>query len=515
MRRTWTAVIAAALVAVMTWAPSARAGDYVVAQCSPDLSPGAPDAGFVASSSHYVARANCSNEEPGLQVDHSLNTGETGSVQGAHGSWIWTAPPGTYIVGGSVYSRLATEDGEHGYVAVSPDVGAGVAVAEQNDDQGHTNGVPAGNWRYLLATLECTQPTEGGRCVGNANGAHADIKQVRIELSDVVAPTLSVGGSLLAGGELHGPQTLEVAAADEGGGLAGIEVAVNGQLIGSENLSCNPLPGSLTSRMVPCPSSFSHSFGLETAAAPFHDGANTVLVCARDYAQTGTPNVTCHSFEVITDNLCPGSPVAGGTVVAAGFAGNHRDQRTISYRQHAVIRGRVRDGNGNPVAGAQVCVLGHTDLPGRPFHQIGTAQTNENGGFSFTMPRGPSRTIRVGYRSGAFETVDELALDVRAHVTLHVSRHRVRPHHRVWFTGSLSGPGAVERALIIRATVPGAKRIFPVRRAETDAEGHFRIAYAFAFSPPARFEFWAVAPREAGLPFVRGHSVVRYVRLLP
>src|ERR1700720_4633040 len=169
--------------------------------------------------------------------------------------------------GGSTLSRLATEDGQHGYLAVSPDAGSGVAFAPTNDAQGHTAGIPTGNWRYLVARLECSQPNEGGRCVGAAAGAPTDLKQVRLQLTDLVPPSLQLGGSLLSGIELRGPQTLAIAAADEGAGLESVLISVNGKAAGGEDLSasCNPLPGNMTARMAPCPPSFAKTITLDTA----------------------------------------------------------------------------------------------------------------------------------------------------------------------------------------------------------------------------------------------------------
>ena len=291
--------------------PSAQAGSYIIAQCSPGVYTGADDAGFTASTTHYTLRADCSPSAPGLQITHTLAGGETGTVQGSFGAWVWTAPAGTYITGGSTFSRLATESGQHGYLAVSPDSGAGLSYENQNDDQGHESGIPAGNWRFLVARLECTQPNESNRCVGAAGGAHAYIKQVRIQLTDVVSRTISIGGSIFSCSELRGPQTISVSAADQGAGLQSVQVVVNGQGATGDDLSgsCNPLPGNMTSRLSPCPPSFGKTYTLDTAKAPFQEGVNSISVCAYDYAQTGTPNAACESKEVLVNNLCPGSTV--------------------------------------------------------------------------------------------------------------------------------------------------------------------------------------------------------------
>src|SRR4051794_29442093 len=96
-------------------AATANAGSYIVAQCSPGVYPGADDVGFAASTTHYEPHADCSPSAPGLQITHHLSSGETGTVQGGYGAWVWQAPAGTYITGGSTFSRLATESGHHGY----------------------------------------------------------------------------------------------------------------------------------------------------------------------------------------------------------------------------------------------------------------------------------------------------------------------------------------------------------------------------------------------------------------
>jgi hypothetical protein len=512
------ALTLAAPVLALVQAPAASAGNYVVAECSPGLNPGAPDAAYTYSTNHYAPRVDCSQGAPGLSVVHQLGPGETGTVQGAFGAWVFQAPPGTYIVGGSVFSRLATEAGQHGYLAVSPDAGAGSAFAVQNDNQGHETGIPAGNWRYLVLRLECTQPNDGNRCAGPAAGALASVKQVRIALSDVSQPTMKDGGSMFSGAELRGPQTVSVAAADQGAGIQSVQIIVNGKGAGGDSLTaaCNPLPGSLTAQLVPCPLTVEKTYTLDTAAAPFKEGLNTVQVCAFDYAQTGTPNGVCTSHDVLVNNLCPGSPVAGGRTITAGFAGNKGKDRTLSFHRKALIRGRLLDANGQPVAGAQVCIQAHTDLPGRPFHLVATTTTNQNGGWSYKTNRGPSRIFRVGYRSGAFEIAETLALRIRSRSTLHLNTHRTPFGKKIYFSGELPGPNCAGRTAYVKMTVRGANRQILVRQATTDPLCHFRIGYAFAkIDVVARFIVWAFVPEQAGYAYEAGRSVNRYIRVSP
>src|SRR5215204_4859531 len=135
--RALAAVAIAATLLLATFVGTAIAGNYVVAQCSPGLNPAAPDVGYTYSTNHYVPHQDCTQGAAGLSIVHGLPGSATGTTQGAFGAWVFQAPAGTYIVGGSVFSRLATDAGHHGYLAVSPDAGAGVAFAVQNDNLGH------------------------------------------------------------------------------------------------------------------------------------------------------------------------------------------------------------------------------------------------------------------------------------------------------------------------------------------------------------------------------------------
>jgi hypothetical protein len=75
--------------------------------------------------------------------------------------------------------------------------------------------------------------------------------------------------------------------------------------------------------------------------------------------------------------------------------------------------------------------------PGRPFHLVATTTTNQNGGWSYKTNRGPPRIFHVGYRFGAFEIAETLALHIRSRSTLHLSTHRTPIHKKVYFSGEL------------------------------------------------------------------------------
>ncbi len=507
----------ALLLALAGTAGTAHAGSYIVAQCAPGLFAEAPDAGYSTTSTHFSHTIGCSTTAPGVQIGYFLPNGANGTAKARYGQWAWQAPPGTYITGGSSYSRLASDKGIAGYLAVTPDSGPSKATENQNDDKLHLSAIPAGQWRYFEERLECVAPTAPNGCLGQA-GAHAYLKQLRLELTDVSAPTFTLGGSMLSGAELRGPQTVSVQAADVGAGLQAVRVLVNGTAVAGDDLSgqCNVIGEGFTSRLSPCPHVFAKTYTLDTSQAPFNLGPNTVEVCVADYTQIGPANAPCESRTVTVDSLCPSSPIAGGAAVKAGFAESHKTSQVLRFGRSAVIQGRLLDSSGNGVAGAKVCVEAHDDLAEEGFGLLGTPSTDRTGAWTFRLPPGASRAVRVVYRAGASQIGSDLSLQVHAHPTLRLNRPVTRAHHKVIFTGKLPGPHADGRVVVITGTVPGAHRRFLVSRARTNATGRFRTRYVFSRVPvTTKFVFWAIVPKQNGYPYVPGISAHHYIRVRP
>lgn len=217
-----------------------------------------------------------------------------------------------------------------------------------------------------------------------------------------------------------------------------------------------------------------------------------------------------------TGSSCPPLTFVEGAKIVAGFAGNHRPSRTLPYGRRSVIGGRLVDSDGFGIPGETLCVEERPRVPHWPYSVVGSTTTRADGGWSFKLPSGPSRSIRIDYGGDPDLISTFLDLGVHAHATLHLRRHRTPPHRRVYFSGRIPGPLPGKRVVILRGTVPGAKRKYLVRRGRTDAFGHFRIGYAFGpVATPARFVFWVVVPVQDGYPYRLGRSPKRFVRVHP
>jgi hypothetical protein len=213
---------------------------------------------------------------------------------------------------------------------------------------------------------------------------------------------------------------------------------------------------------------------------------------------------------------CPALPFVDGAEIVAGFAGNHRPSRVLPYGRRSVISGRLIDSDGFGLPGETLCIEERPRVPHWPYSVVGSTTTRTDGSWSFKLPSGPSRSIRIDYGGDPDLISTFLDVSVRAHATLHLHTHRTRPHRRVFFSGRVAGPLPGKRVVILRGTVPGSKRKYLIRRGRTDVFGHFRIGYAF--SPVAtrtKFVFWVVVPAQDGYPYRLGRSPKRFVRVHP
>ncbi len=341
---------------------------------------------------------------------------------------------------------------------------------------------------------------------------------------DPVAPELTTPqGSLLAGGIVRGQQDLELEASDEGGGLSEVSVLVNGLPAGQPKIGdCdlfqvkNPsVVGMVAASVTPCPTSIEADWTLDTAAFPFHDGVNTVEVCAADYSSIGEPNKTCSTPQTVNvDNSCTESAVVGGEVLNVQFETSHGDTVTVPYNQTAKVTGELTDNAGDAISGATICVQMQTLESSEGLTPVATTTTNANGHFTYTVPPGPNRKFMLGYRHNTFQVARSVHYYAHAKPTLRIIPRKVKAGGRIRLVGKLPGPNAAGRAVVLQASALRSKRWFTFRHATTNANGVFRGRYRFdATTRTTTYRIRAVVPKQAGYPWEVGRSKPARVRV--
>jgi hypothetical protein len=365
----------------------------------------------------------------------------------------------------------------------------------------------------FLVVLECKRGTITCGGPGPSIAAH----YFATTEVDPVAPSVSdLAGSLIAGGVVRGHQTLSGIGHDVGGGVANVSVQVNGlpaaaskvsncQTVRANNSSVVGIVASVPS---PCPTSASASWILDTSAYPFHNGTNSVAVCASDFATLGDSNTTCSAAQSVdVDNSCTESAVPGGEALGVQFAASRREETTVPFGHSARITGELSNNAGDAVAGATICIQAQTLDNRRGLVPLATVTTDAHGHFSYKVPAGPNRRILVGYRHDTFQIARSVRYYSRAEPTLKATPDELENGKRVHLRGRVPGPGAGGRVVILQAGAVGSKRWITFRKATSARTGTFRASYHFTSTTRTTdYRFRAVVPNQTGYPWVEGAS---------
>jgi hypothetical protein len=313
-------------------------------------------------------------------------------------------------------------------------------------------------------------------------------------------------------------------AADVGGGISAMSVLVNGIAAGTKASPCaavktqnSAIAGVVAAAISPCPGAATASWDVNTGAYPFREGANTVQVCASDFATLGDPNTTCSAAQTVeVDDSCAESPVPGGEVLSADFSAGHGETTTKGYGKGAEVSGTLATNSGDPVPGATLCVklatIGVDPAPA----PVATVQTDAAGAYAYRLPAGPNRAVVIGYRHDAAQIAREVRFYSHARPSLTADPSELRNGQWVHFTGVLPGPNRRGRVVVLQANVKGSSRWITFRKATSVKGGVFKAAYHFTQTgKPTVYRFRAIVPAQAGYPWAQGHSKAVEVQVRP
>jgi hypothetical protein len=527
--RWWlAAALTLAALAAAAFAPSAHAGTYNVYECYPGVNAGAPDDSFTDTSGGlYLHGADCiaPDNHTGIWIQQSANT--FGVPLQANDTFY--APAGTQITDVSTSWWGCSQQGELASVYVYGPGGTSTLASLPFNTCG--GGASGGYWITLHAGpgMNATAFQARLACPGYCPWpphptypwvARSYLKYLAFAMRDVSPPAVSLDGSLLGFGERQGVETLAIAASDAGGGVHDAVVRVNGSLVAtSTNSSCSASGsghGAASYRLSPCPASNHWSVALDTSAAPWVNGANTLSVCVEDWATETAPNDTCAQRTVQVDNSCPSSSGAGATSLSAGLedkAGQLKPSLAVSSNDSPEVRGSLIGGSG-PVNAANVCLYERVDAEDGVDRLVKSITTHPDGSFQAQLGPGASRNLSVVYRDHDRMLRRQLYVSAAAVPKFRTGGHLLRNGSFMRFFGSLPGPHADDRGVTIQAKVGHSWRTF--KQIKTDADGHYNGRYRFKFStaPRVTYRFRAVVKKQNGYPFEEGFSPTRKVTVL-
>jgi hypothetical protein len=227
----------------------------------------------------------------------TLNSGNAASFR-------WVTPPGSGFAGvAGIDYRLGSRNGIQATVQLNNSNGSNPVVIDTPSSMAGTRtgyGVasmlPAGQTRTVLrGLLRCNQSS----CNGSAS-AFVNLGNIYAVINDFTNPVAVMGpGSLISSGPVSGTRSLEIAAIDGQSGVRLLYTLINSSVGSLDLQTC----AATYTRIRPCPSSVQKTVSFNTAQAPFVEGANSLRVCAADYADSGSANIHCTDpWTVTVDN---------------------------------------------------------------------------------------------------------------------------------------------------------------------------------------------------------------------
>jgi hypothetical protein len=481
MRRlSLTIAVTLAIVAWLSPSQAFAAGSYQVSACN-FASEAANNSWAWATNdpaepAHYAEHADCpyrlggsggkADQEGGLSTTDGLEL-SSGATPGTSAGWTFTATAGTSITG-LTYERYIGHslDPRNSW---SPALRAdGAIVSEetcldsvQNGETCSVGGPPGasgeparitGLLAHELSLGIVCQAAPEDECVTGAteHAAWATMYGATVTLSDPTPPTLSapsgaLWGSGEAGGFHKGTESVTVAAADVGGGVASIVLSADGRPVETYTAPC-----SFTFAQ-PCPS----STGTQTLTLPttgLSDGTHTLALVATDAAGNQS---TVASEQITVENSSPPPPVglsatptqAGGSTFTATWSDPAGQVAPITGALYQVC---PASGSGSCSAPAPAPAAGPATVtvPGPGSWSIAVWLTNAAGNASpaaaahtsvVVSPSGPGGSgTGTGHSAGTKPTI-RVAETLRGReLVVHVSGP-ASGRVRVGFTGRLQG----------------------------------------------------------------------------
>lgn len=199
--------------------------------------------------------------------------------------------------------------------------------------------------------------------------------------------------------------------------------------------------------------------------------------------------------------------------LAAAHASGARRSRTPAAPVRT-ITGVLTTADGHPIGGAALRVLSRLRT-GSEFKAAGRLKTGRHGRFTYTVPQGPSRTIRFRYdgTDTVLPVTAQATILTAASTTIHVSRTVARLGEKVRFTGRLRGGHVppIGKVLELQAYDQGLWRSFP-STVRTDARGRWTATLRFERTTGTyTYRIRARIRADTGYPFELGYS--RTIRL--
>ena len=479
----------------------ADAGTWTLVSCAQPSGQPAPTDGWSTSSTGavgpYSGDINTCAEGGSLIA---VTSGEAQQIPYAGPQWVFTAPAGSTIAGGTLTASLTSPHGQAwlGSPNASYDSADVLANCQYNlacGEAGTLSGVfpithTGGSTIY--ATAVCVGPYEGASMCPATGGVDAAVylSAAEIELSSSASPSAGAFAGTLLSANARGIQELTFTAADPGGpGVYAVTARLDGVALYSATPNVNggkcvsvgsSAGGLMFDYSQPCRASESVDLPIDTTQVP--DGEHTLKVTVRDAAQNSS---VVYDATISTENapaetsaprVIAKGPASVGTSLSSdpGAWSAPADAGGIAY----AYEWERCDSQGNgcqPIAGAQSAT--YTPAPSAIGHtlRVRVSAQDADGTASAVSPATGAVLSAQGTGTpngmGASETA-RLHLGVRAAITRTFSQRAFTLNGRLLDSHEQPIAGAIVEVL---QQVVGSEKQQILRYARTAADGSFAV----------------------------------------
>jgi hypothetical protein len=304
---------------------------------------------------------------------------------------------------------------------------------------------------------------------------------------------------------------------------------------GSDGTNCVPIPGATAANYTPTTADIGHALQFCVTATNSGGSATScsaptpAVVASHPSTSTGggttantadpgdrpgqpakpaSPAPTASAQAA--DRGAPNGSPASDRVVLTALVNNRSSSMKVKFGKRVPISGKLLGPSGTPIAGAILEVQTRTAVPGASVADTGKVVTGSDGRFTYVAPAGPSRVVRIAYRShtadNSFADTSDVTLFVTAGVTIKATPTKVRNRHATVFTGRLLGKPITKRGVIVDLQVFFRNKWRTFGAPRTNSAGKYHFKYRF-MAGAATWKFRARVRRESSYPYIEGFSL--------
>jgi hypothetical protein len=208
---------------------------------------------------------------------------------------------------------------------------------------------------------------------------------------------------------------------------------------------------------------------------------------------------------VVTIPLRRASRIEAGLRAVASGASATVTSMTAANGTSTQIGGRLVNELDEPLAGAVVELSSAPMMVGAGWSSVSSQVTDHGGHFSFTLPAGPGRRLRITFAGdhGAMPSSQNMSISVPAKTTLTAMPARVRAGQVAVFAGRLEGGWIPSggKLLMVQAMIPRRGwQTFSVARSNSFGEWSARYRFRTSIGKEG-YLIRAVVPVESAYPF--------------